>query len=58
VTLRKMRRDNVNLPFATNPRAARAAAAKVKSEQTPKKTSPVATPFETGLGEFLYREGI
>lgn len=57
VTLRKMRRDNVNLPFVSNPRA-RGGAAKVKSEQTPKKPSPLTTPFETGLGEFLYREGI
>jgi len=56
VTLRKMRRDNVNLPFVINPRMR--AAAKNKVETEPKKPSPLTTPFETGLGEFLYREGI
>lgn len=54
VTLRKMRRDNVNLPFLVNPRAR---AAQAKAEKA-KKLAPVPTPFETGLGEFLYREGI
>lgn len=54
VTLRKMRRDNVNLPFVVSPRV-RAAQAK---EAKAKKTAPAKTPFETGLGEFLYREGI
>jgi Rrf2 family protein len=57
VTLRKMRRDNVNLPFVVNPRAVRSGA-KAKAEPVPKKPSPLTTPFETGLGEFLYREGI
>jgi len=56
VTLRKMRRDNVNLPFVINPRMR--AVQKNKTELEPKKPSPLTTPFETGLGEFLYREGI
>lgn len=57
VTLRKMRRDNVNLPFVTNPRAT-SRVGKVTSADKQKKPSPLTTPFETGLGEFLYREGI
>jgi len=56
VTLRKMRRDNVNLPFVINPRMRSATKNKIEAE--PKKPSPLTTPFETGLGEFLYREGI
>lgn len=55
VTLRKMRRDNVNLPFVVNPRVR---AAQQKAEKAAKKAAPAPTPFETGLGEFLYREGI
>jgi Rrf2 family protein len=57
VTLRKMRRDNVNLPFVVNPRVR---AAQQKAEKAAKKAAPPPppTPFETGLGEFLYREGI
>jgi Rrf2 family protein len=53
VTLRKMRRDNVTLPFAVSPRQ-RAAQAK----EAKKKAENAAAPYETGLGEFLYREGI
>jgi len=56
VTLRKMRRDNVNLPFVVNPRTVKNLIKKTTTE--PKKPSPLGTPFETGLGEFLYREGI
>lgn len=55
VTLRKMRRDNVNLPFVVNPRVR---PAKPKPPEKAKKVTPPVTPFETGLGEFLYREGI
>jgi len=54
VTLRKMRRDNVNMPFAINPRAR----AQARAEAKAKKAAMAVTPFETGLGEFLYREGI
>lgn len=54
VTLRKMRRDNVNMPFATDPRAR----AQARAEAKAKKAALAVTPFETGLGEFLYREGI
>jgi len=57
VTLRKMRSNNVNLPFVANPRAT-SHAGKVSSKVIPAKPSPLTTPFETGLGEFLYREGI
>ena len=67
VTLRKMRRDNVNLPFVVSPRAGEvrrvygrskrgAAAQEIAPEN--KKPSPHTTPFETGLDDFLYREGI
>ena len=57
VTLRKMRSNNINLPFVVNPRAtSRASKPAAKSPQA--KPSPLTTPFETGLGEFLYREGI
>jgi Rrf2 family protein len=65
VTLRKMRRDNVNLPFVASPRAgeSRRVYGKVKRGATQpisenKKPSPMTTPFETGLDDFLYREGI
>jgi hypothetical protein len=51
VTLRKMRSNNVNLPFATKPRAKSHVAKTINSTKT-------ALPAETGLGEFLYREGI
>src|SRR5438270_14019294 len=44
VTLRKMRRDNVNLPFVINPRMR--TAVKNKGEAEPKKPSPLTTPFE------------
>lgn len=54
VTLRKMRRDNVNLPFAVNPRERAAAKAQAAAQAKAKK----AALAETGLGEFLYREGI
>lgn len=47
VALRKMRRDNVDLPFVTRTRPGRATKAAV-----------AATSFETGLHEFFYREGI
>lgn len=57
VTLRKMRSDNVNLPFVANPRATARAAKPLATDKTTK-PSPLTTPFETGLGEFLYREGI
>ncbi len=55
VTLRKMRRDNVNLPFVVNPRVR---PTKPKPPEKTNKVTPPVTPFETGLGEFLYREGI
>ncbi|PTY06540.1 Rrf2 family transcriptional regulator [Opitutaceae bacterium EW11] len=51
VTLRKMRRDNILLPFAVNPRAR---GSQGKTESATKR----AAVSETGLGEFLYREGI
>ncbi len=54
VTLRKMRRDNVVVPFAVNPRD-RAAALKAAAA---KKNAVAGALSETGLGEFLYREGI
>jgi Rrf2 family protein len=67
VTLRKMRRDNVNLPFVANPRAGENRRVQGKSKRGTgaqamasenKKPSPLTTPFETGLDDFLYREGI
>jgi Rrf2 family protein len=62
VTLRKMRRDNVNLPFVVNPRTASVRSNQqrgvAKVSPAAKKPSPLTTPFETGLGEFLYRDGI
>jgi Rrf2 family protein len=62
VTLRKMRRDNVNLPFVASPRTKDASRAKGRSKRVEpgddKKPSPLTTPFETGLDDFLYREGI
>ena len=57
VTLRKMRTNNVNLPFVSNPRAT-SRASKPAARTAQPKPSPLTTPFETGLGEFLYREGI
>lgn len=51
VTLRKMRRDNVVVPFAVHPRERAAAAVRAAAA----KKSALS---ETGLGEFLYREGI
>jgi len=54
VTLRKMRRDNVTMPFSVNPRER---AALQKAEKA-KKALAEPPAFETGLGEFLYREGI
>jgi hypothetical protein len=57
VTLRKMRSNNVNLPFVVNPRAT-PRASKPASRSKPAKTSVLTPPLETGLGEFLYREGI
>jgi Rrf2 family protein len=67
VTLRKMRRDNVNLPYVASPRAGESRRIYGKSKRGPaaqpaapenKKPSPHTTPFETGLDDFLYREGI
>ncbi len=58
VTLRKMRRDNVNLPFVANPRVSEGRSTRVKGRSSGKKPSPLTTPFETGLDDFLYREGI
>ena len=57
VTLRKMRSNNINLPFVVNPRAT-SRAGKPAAKTIQAKPSPLTTPFETGLGEFLYREGI
>jgi len=51
VTLRKMRTNNVDLPFATKPRA------KARVAKTIATAKPL-TSAETGLSEFLYREGI
>ena len=53
-TLRKMRRDNVTLPFMVSPRE-RAALAKLAQNKPTKRPSDA---YETGLGEFFYREGI
>jgi Rrf2 family protein len=58
VTLRKMRSNNVNLPFVMNPRATSRAGKPISKTIATSKPSPLTTPFETGLGEFLYREGI
>jgi hypothetical protein len=62
VTLRKMRRDNVNLPFVASPRTKETRRARGGDKRTDgkndKKPSPLTTPFETGLDDFLYREGI
>ena len=57
VTLRKMRSNNVLLPFIVNPRTARGAT-KIAPKKERAKSSPQPTPSERGLGEFLYREGI
>ena len=54
VTLRKMRRDNVNSPFVANPRHAN----RVKAKNAAAKEPAKPTPSELGLGEFLYRDGI
>lgn len=48
VTLRKMRSNNVTVPFATRPGGERVRKGKAKS----------TSPSETGLTEFFYREGI
>jgi len=40
-----------------NPRAT-SRASKTTPQTVSTKPSPLTTPFETGLGEFLYREGI
>lgn len=56
VALRKMRRDNVNLPFVLNPMVRTQGVKRGRKENA--KPSPLTTPFETGLGEFLYRDGI
>lgn len=63
VTLRKMRRDNVCLPFAASPpRGVGSASTKkhVKPASVLSCQPPTSAPaaFETGLGEFLYCEGI
>ncbi|MDR0352198.1 MAG: Rrf2 family transcriptional regulator [Opitutaceae bacterium] len=60
VALRKMRADNVNLPFVASPHVTGARDGKPKTRRpgASEKPSPLTTPFETGLGEFLYREGI
>ena len=49
VTLRKMRSNNIVLPFLTKPSARPSRIAK---------SVVLPTPAETGLGEFFYREGI
>jgi Rrf2 family protein len=58
VTLRKMRRNNIELPFAAKPSAA--SRAKKSGAQLPATSNPSSqpTPSECGLGEFFYREGI
>jgi Rrf2 family protein len=59
VTLRKMRTNNVSLPFLVNPRAAaRVTKAGAAAPARKPSTFTTTTPFETGLGEFFYREGI
>jgi Rrf2 family protein len=58
VTLRKMRRNNVNLPFIVNPRAVARANKTISKTTASAKIPPLTPPIETGLGEFLYREGI
>ena len=58
VTLRKMRNNNVDLPFATKPRA-KSGVGKVGSKTIKSaKASSLITSLETGLGDFLYKEGI
>ncbi len=54
VTLRKMRRDNVVVPFAVHPRDRPAGTRLARGKKSPSS----AVLSETGLGEFLYREGI
>lgn len=57
VTLRKMRKNNVGLPFAAKPRAKLRAV--MVGAKTKKRAKASSTPkLETGLGDFLYREGI
>lgn len=67
VTLRKMRRDKVDLPFAPRARASQRAAGRSKSgsETSPRtslarKKRPATAPLlsETGLNDFFFREGI
>jgi Rrf2 family protein len=55
VTLRKMRGDNVVLPFLTSPRAR---SAQTRLEEKNRRAALTKLPNELGLGEFLYREGI
>jgi len=58
VTLRKMRNNNVDLPFATKPRA-KSGVGKANSKTIKSaKASSLITSLETGLGDFLYKEGI
>lgn len=57
VTLRKMRTNNVSLPFASRP-ANNRRTKKTKSKTAASKTAPLSTLSEVGLGEFFYREGI
>lgn len=58
VTLRKMRNSNIDLPFATKPRAKSRVVRVGSKTNASAKASSSSTPPETGLGEFLYREGI
>ena len=66
IALRKMRSDNVNLPFVASPYAVGRNGSRPGARLQPKRTakdkppqpSPLTTPFETTLDEFLYREGI
>jgi len=62
IALKKMRSDNVNLPFVASPyavgRNGSRPAPRAKPKGKPPQPSPLTTPFETTLDEFLYREGI
>ena len=54
VALRRMTRDNVDLPFVT----ARRASGPARAATNGKAAARAASPFETDLHEFFYREGI
>ena len=58
VTLRKMRSNNINLPFAAKPRAIVRPTKGISTNSRNAKASPPPAVRETGLGDFLYREGI